>query len=117
MNDQHAMTNDNTCLACTLHGREFAERKEAISRDLFTHAIEVKELADGYAYRFAGFDPWAERVLAFIAVERECCPFFTFELVVEPNEGAIWLQLRGSAEIKEFVTVELDGIAPSLTNS
>jgi hypothetical protein len=115
MNENNLESNasDETCLACTLHGREFAERKETIARELFAHTAEVKELADGYAYRFEGFDPWAERMLAFIAVEKECCPFFTVEMMVEPNDGPIWLRLRGSIEIKEFVKAELDGIAPN----
>jgi hypothetical protein len=52
-------------------------------------------------------------MLAFIAVEKECCPFFTFELALEPNDGPVWLRLRGSAEIKAFVMAELDGIAPN----
>ena len=112
-NDMEAIAGDEICLACTLHGREFAERKDAIAGELFAHASEVKELADGYAYRFEGFDPWAERILAFIAIEKECCPFFTFELALEPYDGPVWLRLRGSAAIKEFVAVELDGIVPT----
>jgi len=112
-NNTATSTSDETCLACTLHGREFAERKDAIARELFAHATEVKELADGYAYKFEGFDSWAERILAFIAVEKECCPFFTFELALEPNDGPVWLRLRGSADIKAFVTAELGGIAPN----
>ena len=112
-NDLESNVSEGTCLACTLLGREFAERKETIARELFAHSTDVKELADGYAYRFEGFDPWAERMLAFIAVEKECCPFFTFELMVEPHNGPVWLRLRGSVEIKEFVKAELDGITPN----
>ena len=111
-NDSTAKTGDETCLACTLHGREFAERKDAIARELFANATEVKELADGVAaYRFEGFNSWAQRILAFIAVEKECCPFFTFELALEPNDGPVWLRLRGSAEVKQLVT------SPSSTGS
>ena len=110
------MTHDVTatsCPACTLVGREFAERKEAISRDLFAYADQVEELPDGFGYRFPAAEPWAAKALEFIAVERRCCPFFTFELVFEPDDGPIWLHLRGSEAIKAFVRSELDGIAPS----
>ncbi|MGI8644621.1 MAG: hypothetical protein ACR2LS_10985 [Thermomicrobiales bacterium] len=101
-------------VACNLLGREFAERKEAISRELFAHAEFVQELPDGYAFRFAGADPWAAKMLEFINSERQCCPFFTFEISFEPNDGPVWLRLRGSDAVKEFVLLELDGIVPSL---
>jgi hypothetical protein len=104
---------DETRIGCNLVGREFAERKEAITRDLFGHAERVEELRDGFAYRFPAGDPWPAKALAFIAAEKECCPFFTFELVFEPNGGPLWLRLRGSDQIKAFVRAELDGMAPS----
>ncbi len=49
--------------------------------------------------------------MEFITAERECCPFFRFELIVEPDDGPVWLRLRGSDEVKAFVFGEL-GIAP-----
>ncbi len=104
---------DAPCLACNLVGREFAERKETIARDLFAHVERVEELPDGFGFRFPAAEPWAARALEFIAAEKLCCPFFTFELAFEPNDGPLWLRLRGSEEIKAFVLTELDGVAPS----
>lgn len=101
-------------VACKLLGREFAERKEAMSRELFAHAELVEELQDGYAFRFAGADPWDAKMLEFINTERQCCPFFRFEIVFEPNDGPVWLRLRGSTAVKEFMLLELDGIVPNL---
>jgi hypothetical protein len=95
-------------VACNLSGRAFVERIGAIDRDLFAHVEQIDELPDGFAYRFPGAEPWAARVLDFIAVERRCCPFFTFEVVFEPNDGPLWLRLRGSAEVKAFIRAELD---------
>jgi hypothetical protein len=113
MNDRASSDVEEMRLACSLLGREFAERKEAISRDLFAHAEQCEELPDGYGFRFPSADPWAAKALEFIAAEKQCCPFFAFELVFEPNDGPLWLRLRGSAEIKAFVRSELDGIVPS----
>ncbi len=95
-------------VACTLQGRDFAERKDAITRDLFAHVERIEELPDGFAYRFPSAEPWAANVLDFIAVERQCCPFFAFEVVFESNDGPLWLRLRGSAEVKAFIRAELD---------
>jgi len=63
----------------------------------------VRELTDGYAFRFSGSNAYAVRLLRFTLEERKCCPFFTFELVFEPNHGPIWVHLRGSEAVKEFV--------------
>lgn len=96
--------------ACKLIGREFRQRKDTITHEVFRHTEEITELADGFAFRFPAFEPWAARILAFIADERQCCPFFRFELVVEPDDGPVQLSLRGSQAVKAFVLGEL-GIA------
>ncbi len=103
-------TGDEPGIGCNLVGREFAERKEVITRDLFAHVERIEELPDGFGFRFPAGDSWAAKALDFIAAERQCCPFFTFELVFEPNGGPLWLRLRGSEEIKAFVLAELDGM-------
>ncbi len=87
-----------------------AARKEAIARDLFAHVDRVEELPDGFGFRFPAADPWAAKALEFIDVEKECCPFFTFELAFEPDGGPLWLRLRGSDEIKAFVRTDLKDI-------
>lgn len=89
-------------IACTLTGDELAERGDEVN-GLFTSVEEVRELDDGYAFRFDGGDASAASLLSFVLEERRCCPFFTFDLVFEPNIGAIWVHLRGSVAVKEFV--------------
>lgn len=42
-----------------------------------------------------------------IASERQCCPFLTFRLTVEPQEGPIWLELTGPAGTREMLMSEL----------
>lgn len=95
-----------TPIACKLSGDELAERGEEVG-DVFQAVEQVRELADGYAFRFPGSAEAATRLLEFTLAERNCCPFFTFELVFEPNEGPIWVRLRGSEGVKEFVASNL----------
>jgi hypothetical protein len=90
-------------IACLLSEREMAARGELLAHELFPGVEAVEELADGYAYRFPGDEAWTANVLAFVAAERRCCPFFTFEVVFTPHRGPLWLRLRGSAAIKAFV--------------
>ena len=99
-------------LACRLVGPEFAARKERITRELFAHVERVDELADGFAFRFPALEPWPNKVIDFIAAERECCPFFRFEVVFEPNGGPLWLRMSGENGAKTFLESELGLTAP-----
>ncbi|HEX4715742.1 MAG TPA: hypothetical protein VH164_12530 [Ktedonobacteraceae bacterium] len=89
-------------LACLLTGKDQAARGEVVQSLMASHQ-QMQELEDGYAFQFPGESEWIQRVVTFIAEERACCPFFTFELHYEPNLGPIWLHLRGSAEIKALL--------------
>ena len=103
MTDQPGEIVGGAVIACELSAHGFAARREEVSRDLFRHVEQVRELGDGYAYRFPSPAPWAGEVFAFVNAERRCCPFFTFEVVFEPHGGPLWLRLRGSADVKAFL--------------
>lgn len=98
-----AQTSTSLPIACTLPDQEQAQRGEELSSELFSACEQVSELPDGYAFRFPGERVWAAKLLEFISSERECCPFFTFELTFEPANGPIWLRLRGPDGVKEFI--------------
>ena len=89
-------------IACQLSPGKYGRRIEDIE-DLFSSHTEIRELDDGYAFQFPGDADWAAKLLDFINAERECCQFFTFDLSFEPNQGPIWLRVRGSTEIKAFL--------------
>ena len=93
-------------IACTLVDAAFVARKEAIRTSLLDYLQESRELADRYAFRFDADTVRAAQLLDFIEAERTCCPFFTFELIFEPEGGPVWLRLRGSEEIKRFIELE-----------
>ena len=97
MSDQHIP------IACSLPERQLVMRRQEISGDIFNVAEQVEELADGYAFRYAYNDAQVAKLIEFIASERRCCPFFTFELVFEPAQGPCWLRLRGPEGTKEFI--------------
>jgi hypothetical protein len=111
MNDVELLAKD-VPIACSLTADELVTRAEEID-DLFTGVRQTQELADGYALRFPGTSTWPQRVLDFIQGERNCCLFFTFELVFIPNQGPIWLHIRGPEGVKEVVrdTLTKRGIA------
>lgn len=103
MSDQTVSGAEDLAIACKLSEAEQAFREEELASDLFSNCQEVAELADGYAFRFPGEAEWAAKLIEFIAFERKCCPFFTFELAFEPQEGPMWLRLKGPEGVKSFI--------------
>lgn len=99
-------------IVCTLEGQEQAVRRDEVA-DIFLQVEQISELADGYAFRFPGGAMWAGRLVEFIIAERSCCPFFTFDLVFEAGEDAIWLQLRGGEGVRDFIKSEFLPIHPN----
>jgi hypothetical protein len=101
-NHSLAQIDETAPLACSLTDDELAARGATVD-DLFAAALEVEELADGYALKIPSASPWPERALAFVQEERSCCQFFTFELIFSPNLGPIWLSIRGPEGVKLIV--------------
>jgi len=101
---------DEVPFACNMQAISAEERPRhlTVTGQMRQAIEEVGELPDGYAFRFAASQPSILLLSEFIARERACCPFFTFELVAERNEGPLWLSLRGREGIKEFILAELE---------
>ena len=94
--------------ACNVSGisAERRPRYMALARTLVSTKKEVRELADGYAFRFSAEASTIQDLAEFITYERLCCPFFDLEIVVEREGGPTWLRLRGREGVKEFIRVE-----------
>jgi hypothetical protein len=96
-------------LACDLTAIPAPEREEHIvtAPQLFQTAQEVRELSNGYVFRFLNEPGKFLAVAKYIENERLCCPFFDFELKIEPNQGAIWLRLTGEEGVKDLLRIGL----------
>lgn len=98
--DPHAMP-----LACNPSAIPAADRpahRERADR-LFREAIQERhDLPDGLAFQIAAAD--YELVVAFVAQERRCCPFYQFNIEVTPNDGPIWLRITGASDVKAILT-------------
>ena len=103
-------TNSETqSLACDLTAIPADAREEHIvtAPQLFQTAQEVRELSNGYAFRFLNEPGKFLSIAKYIENERLCCPFFDFELKVTANQGAIWLHLTGEEGVKELLKIGL----------
>ncbi len=89
-------------VSCQLSGKELGERMN-IFRELKAGVLSTRKLDDGYELSFPGTQVWAGKLFDFVSAERQCCPFFLFELTFEPQDGPVRLALRGGEEVKEFL--------------
>lgn len=86
--------------------KEARKRHIEVMKQLHADTKEVRELPDGYGFRLSSDQATILLVSEFVARERLCCPFFTFEMVIEPEEGPLWLRLKGPEGVKEFIKIE-----------
>jgi hypothetical protein len=79
----------------------------ALARELFANrAQECRDLPEGYAIRFTNDE--FEAVARFVANERKCCPFMSFELAVAPAAGPLWLRMTGPEGTRRVLQAELN---------
>lgn len=90
-------------VACTLSAAELQVRGADVVAPLFARAQRLQERPDGYRFAFPAEADGVRDLLEFILSERECCPFFTFELAFPSPHESVWLTLRGGEDVKEFV--------------
>jgi hypothetical protein len=94
--------------ACNAAALNTEDRKRwlALLKKLAEEKQEVRELPDGYAFRFAAETSRIEELAEFISYERLCCPFFELELKSEREVGPLWLKLAGRGGVKQFIRSE-----------
>jgi hypothetical protein len=77
-----------------------------LARQLLRASVqEIRELPDGYAFRFPA--ELCRNVAEFVALERLGCPTCTFVLEIEHDGGPIWLRITGREGVKQFLQTEL----------
>jgi len=82
----------------------------ANAKQLFNQIEEIRELDNGYSFCFPTEANVLSALAEFIALERLCCPFFSFTLEIEPYGGSTWLALTGRAGVKPFIQLEIGEI-------
>ncbi len=100
-------------VACVPSALEPAERTAhfALARKLFGVKVEHREaLPNGLAFRMPTDS--LDTVARFVANERKCCPFITFEITVGPGDGAVSLRMTGPDGTREVLEAELDLQSP-----
>ncbi len=94
--------------ACNMNALNAEQRKRQMTllQRLGQLRQEVRELPDGYGFRFPAEATVFQELAEFVVNERLCCPFFDFELKLAREGGPLWLHLTGRAGVKEFIRAE-----------
>jgi hypothetical protein len=110
--------NEEQPIVCdlTVFSTETRQQIAASLPDMFKAVLKALELPDGFAFQFPN-EPGMFMTLAnFVEHERQCCPFYSFALEAEPNNGPFWLRMTGGEGVKEFMEVIWTDISGAVTN-
>lgn len=106
------MSNSISCDLTVFGNKDLQVRHEETSLSIIRSNEGIKELPDGYAFSYSYTPERFTALSQWITNESKCCPFFTFSLQLTPtnNVNKIWLEIRGSSEIKNFMEINFKSI-------
>jgi hypothetical protein len=90
-------------IACSLTSAELQERRRTVLERPGDAVVEVKELADGFAYSFPAEGGRFLELADMIDLERQCCPFLQFRVTVAASHGPLTLEITGPEGTKDFL--------------
>lgn len=98
-------------IACDLGALSFEQRvrEQALLQEFKPLFREAQETDRGYSVAVPADPPVLSRLGEFLALERLCCPFLTFQLSVPADHGLMILQIDGPPGAKAFLRNEFLG--------
>ncbi len=100
-------------IACTLNDAEMQERRQTVLDAFRNAALDVTSLPLGYAYHFAPSSALPAQIVSLVDLERQCCPFLTFKIIVAADNQEICLEVTGPQEAKPVIADFFGTLAPS----
>ena len=88
-------------VACTLTTAQLLERRQEIMNTFHRIQVKTSELEDGYAFTMPVSSEVLHRLTELVDLERQCCAFLTFKIVV--GQSAIRLDVTGPGEAKKLI--------------
>jgi hypothetical protein len=90
-------------VACTLSAAELDSRRGDLLPGLIAQAAHRLPLANGYRLTFVPAPGLLETIARVVDVERQCCRFLRFQLVVDQDSAPITLDVTGPDGTKDFL--------------
>jgi len=103
------MTENESAFACDMSAIAADQRGAHLAtiNKLFRAVESLVELPNGYSFRLPNDSDVLLSAAQFITLERRCCPFFSFDLQIEREGGAVWLSLTGREGVKPYIMAEI----------
>lgn len=89
---------------CKLVGDDLLERKKVLKEQIFSNVSKKRTVHNGYVYYFHDRDLLLQDALEFVKCERECCPFFKFDISILPFDQGFAIQISGSEAAFEMLS-------------
>lgn len=89
-----------------VHGHD--DRLQILIARFLNSYEALQELSDGYTFRYRWTSSWGADAMTLIELLRTNMPSMRIDLNCEPNDGPVWLHLRGSTEIKGLLQYALE---------
>ena len=90
-------------LACTLTEAEMRERRQMIVDSIRPALLATTPLPAGYAFRFEPSSEVLAHLGRIVDLERQCCSFLTYKIIVEAGHQPICLEVTGPPEAKVVI--------------
>ncbi|MCH7959473.1 MAG: hypothetical protein IID08_05060 [Candidatus Hydrogenedentes bacterium] len=97
-----------TPIECTLSAAEQREARDTVLTDLWSAAEDVQRTESGLTMRFPA--KMMHAITDYIAVESDCCSFFSFRLDVPPNGAPISLGIFGPPAAQSLIDDMIESI-------
>jgi hypothetical protein len=90
-------------IVCTLTESELRERRRTMADAMRHMQVAVVPLPEGYSYSFTADSGILAEVVRLVDLERQCCQFLTFKIIVEPGNAPIRLEITGPPEARPVI--------------
>lgn len=90
-------------VACFLTDKELGQRRTDHLNKIAAALVDFKELENGFSYRFPIEGSMLQDLIEVIELERKCCPFLDFKLIIEAGSDLVSLELTGASGTKEMI--------------
>ena len=98
----------NLPIACTLSPDALQARRDGLLTELLQRAEDHGLTDDGLRLRFSPEPDTLATIARAVDAERRCCRFLRFVITVEPDGGAVSLELSGPPGTRDFIAALLD---------
>ena len=105
--------------ACNLKAFQPAERARwrKLIEQVMSAVVAARELNDGYALQVDKGRVSLGQVAEWVDLERQCCPFFDFQVAVHGEDSSLWLSLTGREGVKQFIDADFSLLHDKLANA